>query len=153
MQVITKLHSILKPFLLRRVKSDVENSLPGKKELILYAEMTQQQRDFNEELRQNTLNVSAARCDGPGISLALHWASWSWLLVTSCMSMSMPQTSTACTICTCCASCLVYMKTQLRETRWSSSSRHRHASTPSRLLLATDAILGLFGNQCCSTGA
>ena len=59
-QVITKLHSILKPFLLRRVKSDVENSLPGKKELILYAEMTQQQRDFNEELRQNTLNVSHA---------------------------------------------------------------------------------------------
>ena len=56
-QVITKLHSILKPFLLRRVKSDVENSLPGKKELILYAHMTQQQRDFNEELRQNTLNV------------------------------------------------------------------------------------------------
>ena len=58
-QVITKLHSILKPFLLRRVKSDVENSLPGKKELILYADMTQQQRDFNEELRQNTLNVSS----------------------------------------------------------------------------------------------
>ena len=60
LQVITKLHSILKPFLLRRVKSDVENSLPGKKELIVYADMTQQQRDFNEELRQNTLNVSAA---------------------------------------------------------------------------------------------
>jgi len=57
LQVITKLHSILKPFLLRRVKSDVENSLPGKKELIVYADMTQQQRDFNEELRQNTLNV------------------------------------------------------------------------------------------------
>lgn len=64
MQVITKLHSILKPFLLRRVKSDVENSLPGKKELILYAEMTQQQRDFNEELRQNTLNVRPAYCLG-----------------------------------------------------------------------------------------
>ena len=62
MQVITKLHSILKPFLLRRVKSDVENSLPGKKELILYAEMTQQQQDFNEELRQNTLNVGATSC-------------------------------------------------------------------------------------------
>lgn len=59
-KVITKLHSILKPFLLRRVKSDVENSLPGKKELILYAEMTQQQRDFNEELRQNTLNETMA---------------------------------------------------------------------------------------------
>ncbi|DBA71579.1 TPA: hypothetical protein ACH3X2_001044 [Trebouxia sp. C0005] len=59
-KVITKLHSILKPFLLRRVKSDVENSLPGKKELIVYADMTQQQRDFNEELRQNTLNETMA---------------------------------------------------------------------------------------------
>lgn len=56
-QVVDKLHSILKPFLLRRVKSDVENSLPAKKELILYANMTKTQHDFNEELRRNTLNV------------------------------------------------------------------------------------------------
>ena len=58
LQVVDKLHGILKPFLLRRVKSDVENSLPGKKELILYANMTKTQTDFNEELRKNTLNVS-----------------------------------------------------------------------------------------------
>ena len=78
MQVITKLHSILKPFLLRRVKNDVEHSLPGKKELILYAEMTQQQRDFNEELRQNTLNVGAATCSsfaGAGMALTLFFTS------------------------------------------------------------------------------
>lgn len=85
MQVITKLHSILKPFLLRRVKNDVEHSLPGKKELILYAEMTQQQRDFNEELRQNTLNVGAATCSsfaGAGMALALFFASRrSWPVV------------------------------------------------------------------------
>lgn len=56
-----KLHSILKPFLLRRVKSDVENSLPAKKELILYANMTKTQHDFNEELRKNTLNVSCSQ--------------------------------------------------------------------------------------------
>ena len=58
MQVITKLHAILKTFLLRRVKRDVETSLTGKKEIILYADKNQQQREFNEELRQNTLNVS-----------------------------------------------------------------------------------------------
>ena len=29
-QVVSKLHQILKPFLLRRVKTDVETSLPGK---------------------------------------------------------------------------------------------------------------------------
>lgn len=33
MQVVTKLHQILKPFLLRRVKTDVETSLPGKMEV------------------------------------------------------------------------------------------------------------------------
>jgi len=33
--VMTKLHAILKPFLLRRVKSDVETSLPGKMEVCL----------------------------------------------------------------------------------------------------------------------
>ena len=32
-QVVSKLHQILKPFLLRRVKTDVETSLPGKMEV------------------------------------------------------------------------------------------------------------------------
>jgi ATP-dependent DNA helicase len=48
--VITKLHAILKPFLLRRVKSDVETSLPGKMEVIMYAEMTDKQREVNRLL-------------------------------------------------------------------------------------------------------
>ena len=85
MQVITKLHSILKPFLLRRVKSDVENSLPGKKEFVLYAQMTQQQQDFNEELRQNTLNVGAAHCLhlahvslAPCFSAGCHGLGWNY---------------------------------------------------------------------------
>lgn len=33
LQVVSKLHQILKPFLLRRVKTDVETSLPGKMEV------------------------------------------------------------------------------------------------------------------------
>jgi ATP-dependent DNA helicase len=33
-RIVTKLHSILKPFLLRRVKKDVESSLPPKKEYV-----------------------------------------------------------------------------------------------------------------------
>jgi ATP-dependent DNA helicase len=48
--VITKLHGILKPFLLRRVKSDVETSLPGKMEVIMYADMTDVQREVNAAL-------------------------------------------------------------------------------------------------------
>jgi hypothetical protein len=56
-QVLSKLHAILKPFLLRRIKSDVETSLPAKKEMILYAHMTPTQKKYNEELRKRTLNV------------------------------------------------------------------------------------------------
>ncbi|KAK9756451.1 hypothetical protein RND81_01G098600 [Saponaria officinalis] len=41
LQVVAKLHAILRPFLLRRMKSDVELSLPRKKEIILYASMTE----------------------------------------------------------------------------------------------------------------
>lgn len=46
--VVTMLHSILKPFLLRRLKSDVECSLPPKKEYVLYAPLTEQQRSVYE---------------------------------------------------------------------------------------------------------
>lgn len=56
-QVLDKLHTVLKPFLLRRIKSDVETSLPAKKEMILYAHMTDIQKKFNEDLRNRTLNV------------------------------------------------------------------------------------------------
>ena len=56
--VISKLHGILKPFLLRRVKSDVETSLPGKMEVILYASMTDKQKEINQQLRDKTLASS-----------------------------------------------------------------------------------------------
>ncbi|KAF8590398.1 hypothetical protein K439DRAFT_1330028, partial [Ramaria rubella] len=42
--VISKLHGILKPFLLRRLKADVEHSLPPKKEYVLYAPLSERQR-------------------------------------------------------------------------------------------------------------
>ncbi|KAF8530036.1 SNF2 family DNA-dependent ATPase [Hysterangium stoloniferum] len=43
-RVISKLHDILKPFLLRRLKADVEHSLPPKKEYVLYAPLSERQR-------------------------------------------------------------------------------------------------------------
>lgn len=43
-QIVTKLHAILKPFLLRRVKREVEKSLPPKKEYLLSAPLTVQQK-------------------------------------------------------------------------------------------------------------
>ena len=44
--VISKLHGILKPFLLRRLKADVEHSLPPKKEYVLYAPLSEEQREI-----------------------------------------------------------------------------------------------------------
>ncbi|ORY86770.1 SNF2 family N-terminal domain-domain-containing protein [Protomyces lactucae-debilis] len=41
--VITNLHQILKPFLLRRLKVEVEKDLPPKREYLLYAPMTAEQ--------------------------------------------------------------------------------------------------------------
>ncbi|CAM8921839.1 unnamed protein product [Rhodiola kirilowii] len=54
-QVVAKLHAILRPFLLRRMKSDVEHMLPRKKEIILYANMTDHQRSFQDHLVNRTL--------------------------------------------------------------------------------------------------
>lgn len=53
-QVVTKLHSILRPFLLRRMKENVEHMLPRKKEIILYANMTDHQKQIQEHLVNKT---------------------------------------------------------------------------------------------------
>ncbi|XP_075501519.1 ATP-dependent DNA helicase DDM1-like [Primulina tabacum] len=53
--VVAKLHTILRPFLLRRLKADVEQMLPRKKEIILYATMTQYQKNFQNHLIDKTL--------------------------------------------------------------------------------------------------
>lgn len=50
-----KLHSILRPFLLRRMKENVEQMLPRKKEIILYANMTDHQKHIQEHLVNKTL--------------------------------------------------------------------------------------------------
>lgn len=48
--LVTSLHAILKPFLLRRVKADVETSLPKKREYVLYAPLTQTQQELYHEI-------------------------------------------------------------------------------------------------------
>ena len=55
LQMVAKLHAILRPFLLRRMKSDVEHMLPRKKEIILYACMTEHQKHFQDLLINKTL--------------------------------------------------------------------------------------------------
>ncbi|CUS09085.1 unnamed protein product [Tuber aestivum] len=44
--IVASLHAILKPFLLRRIKADVETNLPPKREYILYAPLTMNQKDL-----------------------------------------------------------------------------------------------------------
>ena len=48
--LVTDMHAILKPFLLRRVKADVETALPKKREYILYAPLTAEQKDLYREI-------------------------------------------------------------------------------------------------------
>jgi ATP-dependent DNA helicase len=48
--LVASLHAILKPFLLRRVKADVETALPKKREYVLYAPLTQTQRELYQAI-------------------------------------------------------------------------------------------------------
>ncbi|XP_065179062.1 lymphocyte-specific helicase-like [Sycon ciliatum] len=48
--VVDTLHQILTPFLLRRLKSDIELSIPSKKEAVVYAKLTDVQRTFSKAL-------------------------------------------------------------------------------------------------------
>ncbi|EPZ33866.1 hypothetical protein ROZALSC1DRAFT_28963 [Rozella allomycis CSF55] len=55
--IVSKLHSVLKPFLLRRLKSDVEVEMPKKKEYLVLAPMTMKQKEYydailNKDLRE-----------------------------------------------------------------------------------------------------
>ena len=45
-QVVTKLHEILRPFLLRRLKKDVLLTMPPKKEIVVYCGMSSLQVSF-----------------------------------------------------------------------------------------------------------
>ncbi|CAO0802567.1 unnamed protein product [Mucor circinelloides] len=53
--IVSSLHTILRPFLLRRLKTDVESSLPKKKEYLLYAPLTQPQKDLYDAIIKRDL--------------------------------------------------------------------------------------------------
>ncbi|CAN8277631.1 unnamed protein product [Cochlearia groenlandica] len=65
-QVVAKLHGILRPFILRRMKCDVELLLPRKKEIIVYATMTDHQKKFQEHLVNQTLEAHLGENALPG---------------------------------------------------------------------------------------
>jgi len=53
--IVTKLHEILRPFLLRRVKMDVLKEMPPKKEIVVYAGMSQLQRGYAANIANGVL--------------------------------------------------------------------------------------------------
>ncbi|XP_015576220.1 ATP-dependent DNA helicase DDM1 [Ricinus communis] len=71
-QVIAKLHGILRPFLLRRLKADVEQMLPRKKEIILYATLTEHQKNFQDHLINKTLEKHLREKIGHGMKGKLN---------------------------------------------------------------------------------
>ncbi|KAJ7944298.1 putative Chromatin-remodeling complex ATPase chain [Quillaja saponaria] len=73
-QVVAKLHAILRPFLLRRMKADVELMLPRKKEIILYANMTEHQKNIQDHLVNKTLEnyLEEKAATGRGIKSKLN---------------------------------------------------------------------------------
>eukprot|EP01025_Chloroclados_australasicus_P061699 TRINITY_DN8110_c3_g1_i2.p1 TRINITY_DN8110_c3_g1~~TRINITY_DN8110_c3_g1_i2.p1 ORF type:complete len:1007 (+),score=121.42 TRINITY_DN8110_c3_g1_i2:328-3021(+) len=56
-EVVQQLHKVLRPFLLRRVKSDVERGLPPKKETILKIGMSELQRTYYKMLLQKDIEA------------------------------------------------------------------------------------------------
>jgi hypothetical protein len=62
--VIKKLHTVLRPFMLRRVKKDVATSLPPKKETKLYIGMTPMQQEWYVKVLQKDAHLLNS-LDGP----------------------------------------------------------------------------------------
>ena len=54
--IIHKLHDILRPFLLRRLKVDVERTLPPKKEYVLYAPLSARQHEVYDAVVRGSLH-------------------------------------------------------------------------------------------------
>lgn len=54
-RTVASLHAILKPFLLRRVKADVETHLPKKREYILYAPLTPTQKELYRKIQEGKI--------------------------------------------------------------------------------------------------
>ncbi|KAK6130303.1 hypothetical protein DH2020_035948 [Rehmannia glutinosa] len=72
-EVVQQLHKVLRPFLLRRLKSDVEKGLPPKKETILKVGMSQMQKQYYRALLQKDLEVVNAGAEpGPPYTTGGH---------------------------------------------------------------------------------
>ncbi|KAI8992400.1 SNF2 family N-terminal domain-containing protein [Pilobolus umbonatus] len=56
-KVVEQLHKVLRPFLLRRIKSDVEKSLLPKKEINIYVRMSPMQRQWYQKILEKDIDA------------------------------------------------------------------------------------------------
>ena len=74
-EIVQQLHKVLRQFLLRRLKSDVEKGLPPKKEMILKVGMSQMQKKYYKALLQKdfeVVNAGGERKRLPNIAMQLR---------------------------------------------------------------------------------
>ena len=56
-EVISQLHKLLKPFMLRRIKTDVEGSIPPKQELLVYTHLSPMQREQYKNILKRDMDA------------------------------------------------------------------------------------------------
>jgi SNF2 family DNA or RNA helicase len=59
--VVEQLHKVLRPFLLRRIKSEVERSLLPKKEINVYVRMSNMQKKWYQRILEKDLDAVNGR--------------------------------------------------------------------------------------------
>eukprot|EP01035_Chromulina_nebulosa_P022332 gene22332-28920_t len=57
-RIVSKLHEILRPFLLRRLKKDVLIHMPPKKEVVIYCPLTKLQKEYYYHVESNSIRDS-----------------------------------------------------------------------------------------------
>lgn len=57
LEIVKKLHKVLRPFLLRRLKSEVDRAIPPKTEIKLYLQMTQSQKEWYKKVLMKDLDA------------------------------------------------------------------------------------------------
>eukprot|EP00923_Selenidium_pygospionis_P045656 GHVN01078873.1.p1 GENE.GHVN01078873.1~~GHVN01078873.1.p1 ORF type:complete len:913 (+),score=165.91 GHVN01078873.1:262-3000(+) len=72
-EIVTRLHKILRPFMLRRVKSEVDVAIPPKKELLLFVPLTAMQKNLYKALLSRNVDAMQDR-EGGGRARLLNLA-------------------------------------------------------------------------------
>ena len=64
LETVSKLHTLLRPFILRRLKSEVETQLPGKFEHVVYCRLSKRQRFLYDEFMSRSSTREALNSGG-----------------------------------------------------------------------------------------